>query len=173
MTERSDTITAAASGTHITIHTDGACSGNPGPGGWGAIIIFWEDSSPTHRQEQCGGLPATTNNQMELAAAIHGIDALKSTAGFDLASPIKVNSDSEYVVLGMSVRLEKWKANGWRTTEKKPIKNRELWEKLDQTVQGLNIAWLWTKGHAGNLLNERADALAREGMEPFLPAAAA
>ncbi|WP_244489206.1 ribonuclease HI [Devosia sp. Root685] len=159
--------------TDYSIHTDGACSGNPGPGGWGAIIIFWEGNSASHRQENCGGLPATTNNQMELAAAIHGIGLLASSGGFDPALTIKLYSDSEYVVLGMSVRLEKWKANGWRTSDKKPVKNRELWEKLDQTVQGLNIEWRWTKGHAGNPLNERADALARKGMEPFLPAAAA
>lgn len=158
--------------TDYSIYTDGS-SRNPGPGGWGAIILFWQGSNPAHRQEHFGGFTDTTNNQMELAAAIHGIGLLASCDGFDPALPIKVYSDSEYVVLGMSVWLDKWKANGWRNSGKKAVKNREQWEKLDQTVQGLNIEWRWTKGHAGNPLNERADALARKGMEPFLLAAAA
>lgn len=159
--------------TDYSIHTDGACSGNPGPGGWGAVILHHIGGQIINRLQPFGGHPATTNNQMELFAAIRGVLALACSPYFDPSLPIRVYSDSEYVVLGMAERLAKWKANGWRTSDKKPVKNRELWEKLDETVQGLNIEWLWTKGHAGDLLNEQADGLARKGMEPFLPAAAA
>jgi ribonuclease HI len=143
----------------ITVYTDGACSGNPGPGGWGAVLI-----SGPHRKEICGGEPATTNNRMELAAAIAALDALKKPSRVDL------HSDSEYLRNGISMWIETWKRNGWRTSAKEPVKNVELWERLDAARQRHEVHWHWVRGHAGHLENERADELAREGMRPFLRA---
>ena len=129
----------------VTIYTDGACSGNPGPGGWGAVLI-----SGPHRKEICGGEPQTTNNRMELAAAIAALDALKKPSRVDL------HSDSEYL------------RNGWRTSAKHPVKNVELWQRLDTARQRHEVSWHWVRGHAGHTENERADELAREGLRPFL-----
>jgi ribonuclease HI len=141
----------------VTVYTDGACSGNPGPGGWGAILI-----SGPHRKEICGGEPQTTNNRMELAAAIAALDALKKPSRVDL------HSDSEYLRNGISMWIEGWKRNGWRTSAKQPVKNVELWQRLDAARQRHEVDWHWVRGHAGHTENERADELAREGMRPFL-----
>ena len=143
----------------VTIYTDGACSGNPGPGGWGAVLI-----SGPHRKEICGGEPQTTNNRMELAAAIAALDALKKPSRVDL------HSDSEYLRNGISMWIEGWKRNGWRTSAKHPVKNVELWQRLDTARQRHEVSWHWVRGHAGHTENERADELAREGMRPFLQA---
>jgi len=140
----------------VTIYTDGACSGNPGPGGWGAVLI-----SGPHRKEICGGEPQTTNNRMELAAAIAALDALKKPSRVDL------HSDSEYLRNGISMWIEGWKRNGWRTSAKHPVKNVELWQRLDTARQRHEVSWHWVRGHAGHTENERADELAREGMRPF------
>jgi ribonuclease HI len=143
----------------VTVYTDGACSGNPGPGGWGAILI-----SGPHRKEICGGEPQTTNNRMEIAAAIAALDALKKPSRVDL------HSDSEYLRNGISMWIESWKRNGWRTSAKQPVKNAELWQRLDAARQRHEVKWHWVRGHAGHTENERADELAREGMRPFLQA---
>jgi len=143
----------------VTVYTDGACSGNPGPGGWGAVLI-----SGPHRKEICGGEPLTTNNRMELAAAIAALDALKRPSRVDL------HSDSEYLRNGISLWIEGWKRNGWRTAAKQPVKNVELWQRLDAARQRHEVNWHWVRGHAGHTENERADELAREGMRPFLQA---
>ena len=143
----------------VTIYTDGACSGNPGPGGWGAVLI-----SGPHRKEICGGDPQTTNNRMELTAAIAALDALKRPSSVD------VHSDSEYLRNGISMWIESWKRNGWRTSAKQPVKNVELWQRLDAARQRHEVNWHWVRGHAGHIENERADELAREGMRPFLQA---
>lgn len=143
----------------VTIYTDGACSGNPGPGGWGAVLI-----SGPHRKEICGGEPQTTNNRMELAAAIAALDALKKPSRVDL------HSDSEYLRNGISMWIEGWKRNGWRTSAKHPVKNVELWQRLDTARQRHEVSWHWVRGHAGHTENERADELARGGMRPFLQA---
>jgi ribonuclease HI len=141
----------------ITIWTDGACSGNPGPGGWGAIMTFGE-----HRKELSGGEAATTNNRMELTAAIRALEALKRPCTVDLYT------DSAYLRGGITTWLAGWKKNGWRTADKKPVKNVELWQELEQAAAPHKIVWHWLKGHAGDPMNERADELAREGMRPFL-----
>ncbi|KKC33263.1 ribonuclease HI [Devosia psychrophila] len=173
MSASDNSISLPTTYTDYSIYTDGACSGNPGPGGWGAVILYWHGNSVNHRLYEFGGQPVTTNNRMELAAAINGISVLKASDGFDPALPIKLYSDSQYLILGMSGRLTKWKADGWRTSAKQPVKNREIWEKLCEVAQGLNIDWQWVKAHSGNPLNERADALANEGMTPFRLSAAA
>lgn len=139
--------------TTVTIYTDGACSGNPGPGGWGAILIFGE-----HRKEMCGGARHTTNNQMELMAAIEGLDALK------LSSLVDLHTDSTYVRDGITKWIHGWKRNGWKTAAKKPVKNADLWKKLDEAQKRHEISWHWVKGHAGHPENERADELARQGI---------
>jgi len=141
----------------VEIWTDGACSGNPGPGGWGAILLFG-----AHRKELCGGEAATTNNRMELMAAISALEALTRDCAAD------VYTDSNYLRGGIMGWLANWKRNGWRTADKKPVKNVELWQRLDAAAKPHDIEWHWVKGHAGTELNERADELAREGMRPFL-----
>ncbi|MGE0701425.1 MAG: ribonuclease HI [Hyphomicrobiaceae bacterium] len=140
----------------VVVYTDGACSGNPGPGGWGAILV-----SGGHRKELNGGEAATTNNRMELMAAISALEALKK--------PCKVAlwTDSNYVKDGISKWIHGWKRNGWKTADKKPVKNAELWQRLDEARRRHDIEWHWVKGHAGHDENERADELAREGMAPF------
>jgi len=143
----------------VTIYTDGACSGNPGPGGWGAVLI-----SGPHRKEIRGGEADTTNNRMELTAAIAALDALKRPSRVD------VHSDSEYLRNGISVWIDGWKRNGWRTSAKQPVKNAELWLKLDAARQRHEVRWHWVRGHAGHRENERADELARQGMRPYLQA---
>lgn len=141
---------------HVTIYTDGACSGNPGPGGWGAILI-----SGVHRKELNGGEALTTNNKMELQAAIEALAALKRPSKVDL------HTDSTYVKNGIMQWIHGWKRNGWRTSDKKPVKNAELWQKLDALRTRHEVEWHWVKGHAGHPENERADELARDGLAPF------
>jgi ribonuclease HI len=140
----------------LTIYTDGACSGNPGPGGWGAILMFGE-----HRKELKGGERDTTNNRMELLAAIESLEALKRPSTVDLFT------DSAYVKNGITSWIHGWKRNGWKTADKKPVKNVELWQRLDAALASHKVSWHWVKGHAGHPENERADELAREGMAPF------
>ncbi|WP_019959784.1 ribonuclease HI [Woodsholea maritima] len=137
----------------ITIHTDGACSGNPGPGGWGAILE-WRG----HKKELKGGEADTTNNRMELMAAIQALEALKR------ASDVRLVTDSVYVRDGVTKWIHGWKRNGWKTANKKPVKNEDLWRRLDEATQRHRIQWDWVKGHAGDPGNERADELAREGI---------
>jgi ribonuclease HI len=143
----------------IQIWTDGACSGNPGPGGWGAVLELGEV-----RKELAGGEALTTNNRMELKAAISALEALKRPSAVDL------HTDSQYLRGGVMGWIKGWKKNGWKTADRKPVKNQDLWEELDRLMTVHDIAWLWVKGHAGNENNERADELAREGMKPFKPA---
>jgi ribonuclease HI len=142
--------------TSVKIYTDGACSGNPGPGGWGAILI-----SGHNRKELKGGEARTTNNRMELTAAIEALNALKTPCKVDL------HTDSNYLRDGITSWIAKWKGNGWRTAARKPVKNTELWEALDAAQSRHDIRWHWVKGHAGHPENERADELAREGMAPY------
>ena len=141
---------------HVEIFTDGACSGNPGPGGWGAILRHG-----AAQKEMSGGEAETTNNRMELLAAITALNALKSPCEVDL------HTDSKYVMDGISKWIFGWKKNGWKTANKKPVKNAELWQALDEANRRHKVKWHWVKGHNGNVENERADELAREGMEPF------
>ena len=141
----------------VVIHTDGACSGNPGPGGWGAIL-----ESGAHRKEIKGGEAMTTNNRMELTAAIEALEALKGPSEVDLYT------DSAYLRGGITSWIKGWKRNGWRTTDKKPVKNAELWQQLEAAEVRHTVRWHWVKGHVGHDGNERADELAREGMAPFL-----
>ena len=143
----------------VTAYTDGACSGNPGPGGWG-VILSWDG----HVKELCGGEELTTNNRMELMAAIVALETLKRPCDVD------VHTDSQYLRDGVMGWIHGWKRNGWKTAAKKPVKNVELWQRLDAATQQHNIEWHWVKGHAGHELNERADELAREGMAPYLGA---
>ena len=137
----------------VTIYTDGACSGNPGPGGWGAILI-----SGPHRKEICGGEGETTNNRMELTAAIEALEALKRP------SRVSLYTDSVYVRDGITKWIIGWRTNGWRTAARKPVKNADLWQRLDAAQQRHDIDWHWLKGHAGHPENERADELARSGI---------
>jgi ribonuclease HI len=141
---------------HVVIYTDGACSGNPGPGGWGAILM-----SGHHRKEMSGGEAGTTNNRMELFAAIAALEQLKRP------SRVELHTDSAYLKNGITQWIHGWKRNGWRTADKKPVKNAELWQRLDTATARHKIEWHWVKGHAGHPENERADELAREGMAPF------
>src|ERR1051325_7172446 len=137
----------------ITIYTDGACSGNPGPGGWGAILSFGD-----HEKGLMGGEENTTNNRMELMAAISALEALKRPCSVDLYT------DSKYVRDGISGWIKKWKQNGWKTADKKPVKNVDLWQRLDAALEHHRVQWHWVKGHAGHAENERADQLARDGL---------
>lgn len=140
----------------IVIYTDGACSGNPGPGGWGAILMNGE-----HRKEINGGEAETTNNRMELVAAIMALESLKGRSEVDL------HTDSNYVRGGITDWMKNWKRNGWKTAAKKPVKNVDLWQRLDEARQVHDVRWHWVKGHAGHPENERADELAREGLAPY------
>ena len=153
MTTASQTASKTASQA-LTIYTDGACRGNPGPGGWGALV---SDGATT--RELCGGEARTTNNRMELTAAIQALDALAS------GSRVKLHTDSNYVRQGITQWLHSWKKNGWKTAAKKPVKNAELWRALDAACQRHDIEWHWVKGHAGNPGNEAADALANRGID--------
>ncbi len=139
--------------TAVEIFTDGACSGNPGPGGWGALLRYGGAE-----KEMCGGEAATTNNRMELLAAIRAIETLKRPA------TVRLHTDSTYLRDGITRWIEGWKANGWKTAAKKPVKNVDLWQRLDAAVAPHDIEWRWVKGHAGHPDNERADALARKGL---------
>ena len=140
--------------SHVTIHTDGACKGNPGPGGWGAIL---QASGKT--KELCGGEPLTTNNRMELTAAIMALEALTRPCQIDL------HTDSKYVMDGITSWIHGWKARGWKTADKKPVKNDDLWKRLDVARARHEVKWHWVKGHAGHALNERADQLANLGID--------
>ena len=140
----------------IQLYTDGACSGNPGPGGWG-VLMLWND----HEKELCEGEFETTNNRMELMAAIMGLESLKRSV------PIDLYTDSTYVRDGITKWIHNWKRNGWRTAAKKPVKNEDLWKRLETALAPHDVTWHWVKGHAGNPENERADELARQGMTPY------
>jgi ribonuclease HI len=138
----------------VVIYTDGACSGNPGPGGWGAILSF-----AGKEKELKGGELHTTNNRMELMAAISALEALTKPCEVDL------HTDSQYVRNGISSWINNWKKNGWKTADKKPVKNVDLWQKLDAALKQHNVRWHWVKGHAGHPMNERADQLARDAID--------
>jgi ribonuclease HI len=137
----------------LVIYTDGACSGNPGPGGWGAVLIYGD-----HRKELKGGEHETTNNRMELRAAIEALRAIKRSTAIDLYT------DSKYVMDGAQQWLKGWKARGWKTAARQPVKNQDLWQEIDIELSRHDVTMHWVKGHAGNIENERADALARSGI---------
>lgn len=139
---------------HVIIHTDGACKGNPGPGGWGAVL----QAGGGHEKELWGGEPNTTNNRMELMAAIMALEALKRPC------KVELHTDSKYVMQGITEWMRGWKARGWLTADKKPVKNAELWQRLDAARLRHEVKWRWVKGHAGHELNERADQLANRGV---------
>jgi ribonuclease HI len=138
----------------VEIYADGACKGNPGRGGWGVILLFNEK-----RKELCGGEAQTTNNRMELTAVIEGLRALKGP------SQVRVYTDSQYVQKGISEWIHAWKRRGWRTADRKPVKNEDLWKALDEAARRHSVEWHWVKGHAGHPENERADALANKGID--------
>ena len=140
--------------SRVDIWTDGACSGNPGPGGWGALL-----KSSDKSKELYGSDADTTNNRMELTAAIEALNALKK------ASQVRLHTDSTYVKDGLTKWIHSWKRNGWKTASKKPVKNKDLWQALDAACERHEIEWIWVKGHAGDPGNEKADALARRGAE--------
>jgi ribonuclease HI len=144
-------------------YTDGACSGNPGPGGWGALLVAREGDALLKERELSGGEALTTNNRMELLAAIAALEALERP------SVITVVTDSAYVKNGIAGWIEGWKRNGWKTADRKPVKNEDLWRRLDEARARHRVRWEWIKGHAGHPENERADELARAGMKPFKP----
>jgi ribonuclease HI len=146
-------VSKKTSGLPIEIFTDGACSGNPGPGGWAAIL-----RSGKHEKEIFGGERMTTNNRMELMAAIKALEALKKP------NPVMLYTDSRYVMDGLTKWLPRWKENGWKTTDKKPVKNEDLWRALDEAASHHDVVWRWVRGHDGHLENERADALARSAI---------
>ena len=141
----------------VLIYTDGACRGNPGPGGWGAILI-----AGGREKELCGGEPATTNNRMELMAAIRALEALNKPC------KVELHTDSTYVKNGVTQWIHGWKARGWKTADKSPVKNVDLWKRIDQARARHEVDWRWVKGHAGHELNERADGLANKGMREML-----
>lgn len=145
----------------ITAYTDGACSGNPGPGGWGVVLQARKDGAVLRERELSGGEAATTNNRMELMAAIQALESLTRP------SDVTVVTDSAYVKNGITSWLAGWKRNGWKTAARQPVKNEELWRRLDLAQARHSVRWTWVKGHAGHPENERADALARAGMAPF------
>jgi ribonuclease HI len=147
-------------GPIVSIFTDGACSGNPGPGGWGAILRW-----ANHEKELSGGEPHTTNNRMELMAAISALEALKRPCSIDL------HTDSQYLRQGITQWIHGWKKNGWRTADKKPVKNADLWQRLEAAIERHDVRWHWVKGHAGHEFNERADVLARNEITAMRAAA--
>lgn len=149
--------------TELFAYTDGACSGNPGPGGWGALLVARDGDTVLKERELSGGEALTTNNRMELVAAINALEAL------DRPAKITVVTDSVYVKNGVTDWISGWKRNGWKTAAKKPVKNDDLWRRLDEAQARHEVRWEWIKGHAGHPENERADALARAGMKPFKP----
>ena len=149
--------------TALYAFTDGACSGNPGPGGWGVLLQAKKGEAIVKERELSGGEPETTNNRMELLAAISALETLER------ASDITVITDSAYVKNGVTSWIFGWKRNGWKTASKKPVKNVDLWQRLDDAQQRHTVSWEWVKGHAGHPENERADELARAGMAPFKP----
>jgi ribonuclease HI len=141
----------------VSIWTDGACSGNPGPGGWGAILRYG-----AHEKELKGGEALTTNNRMELTAAIEALESLKRPC------QVSLHTDSQYMRGGVTGWLDSWKRNGWRTADRKPVKNEDLWRRLDAAAERHDVKWLWVRGHAADVDNERADCLARQGMSPYM-----
>ena len=141
----------------VTIWTGGACSGNPGPGGWGAVLRYGG-----HEKDLKGGEALTTNNRMELTAAIEALESLNRPC------EVILHTDSQYLRGGVTEWIATWKSNGWRTASRKPVKNEDLWRRLDAAAERHAIEWRWVKGHAGDELNERADKLAREGLAPYL-----
>ena len=140
----------------VIIHTDGACSGNPGPGGWGAVLQFGD-----REKELFGGEPATTNNRMEMMAAIQALEALTRPC------KVELHTDSTYVQKGIHEWIHAWKKRGWKTADKKPVKNEDLWRRLDEARLRHEVDWRWVKGHAGHEMNERADGLARKGCDAY------
>jgi len=148
---------ASEPGGHVEVWTDGACRGNPGPGGWGVLL-----RSGAHERELCGGEPATTNNRMELTAAIEALSALRRRCR------VTLYTDSEYVRRGIDEWLVRWMAQGWRTAARKPVKNEDLWRRLDELARQHEVSWRWVKGHSGHPENERADALANRGLDEML-----
>jgi ribonuclease HI len=144
----------------VVLYTDGACSGNPGPGGWGSVLMY-----RGHRREMSGGEDQTTNNRMELMAVIKALEALKRPC------KIKLHTDSTYVMKGMTEWLENWKRRNWRTADKKPVKNVDLWQRLEQAMGRHEVEWRWVRGHSGDTENERADELARGAIPRQEPAA--
>ena len=144
--------------------TDGACSGNPGPGGWGVLMRAMADGKILKQKELSGGEADTTNNRMELMAAISALEALTRP------SALTITTDSAYVKNGIESWMHGWKRNGWKTADKKPVKNVDLWQRLDAAQARHKVVWKWIKGHAGHAENERADELARAGMAPYKPA---
>ncbi len=143
----------------VVIYTDGACRGNPGPGGWGSLLRYGDTE-----REICGGELATTNNRMELMAAIRGLEALRQPC------VVQLFTDSEYVRRGITEWMAKWRLNGWKTADRKPVKNADLWRELDAEASRHRVSWHWVKGHAGHPGNERADALANRGLDDALRA---
>ena len=148
---------ASSKRSPVVIYTDGACSGNPGPGGWGALLRF-----DGNEKELKGGARETTNNRMEMTAAIEALSALKRRCR------VRLHTDSTYLKDGITSWIHNWKRNGWKTAAKKPVKNEDLWRQLDGLLVDHEIEWRWVKGHAGHPDNERADALARDGMAPYM-----
>jgi ribonuclease HI len=146
--------------SHVIIHTDGACKGNPGPGGWGAIL----QTGQGHEKTLWGGEALTTNNRMELTAAIMALEALSRPC------KVELHTDSKYVMQGIDQWIHGWKARGWKTADKKPVKNEDLWKRLDTARERHNVHWRWVKGHSGHVLNDRADALANRGVDEVLAA---
>ena len=140
----------------VDIYTDGACSGNPGPGGWGVLLKMG-----AREKELCGGARETTNNRMEMTAAIEALKALKRPC------KIRLHTDSQYLKNGITSWIKNWKRNGWRTADKKPVKNVDLWQALEAELETHDVHWVWVKGHAGHDGNERADALANRGMADY------
>jgi len=147
--------------SEIFAYTDGACSGNPGPGGWGVVMIARDGDAVLKTRDLSGGEPLTTNNRMEMMAAIAALEALGRR------TTLTIVTDSVYLRDGVTKWINDWKRNGWKTAAKKPVKNEDLWRRLDDLTAGHEIRWDWVKGHAGHPENERADELAREGMAPF------
>jgi ribonuclease HI len=145
----------------LIAYTDGACSGNPGPGGWGALLIARDGDTVLKTRELCGGAADTTNNRMELLAAITALETLERDAA------VTIITDSVYVKDGITKWIHGWKARGWKTAAKKPVKNEDLWRRLETATTRHRVTWEWVKGHAGHPENEKADELARAGMEPF------
>jgi ribonuclease HI len=141
-------------GKKIELYTDGACKGNPGPGGWGVLMRYG-----SVEKELCGGEANTTNNRMEMLAVINGLEAIKRS------SKVLITTDSQYVLKGINDWIEGWKARGWKTAAKQPVKNVDLWQRLDSALQGHDVQWQWVKGHAGHKDNERADELANRGIK--------
>ncbi len=141
----------------VKIYTDGACSGNPGPGGWGVLLLWKEEE-----KELTGGESETTNNRMELTAAIVALESL------DRPTTVELYTDSTYVRDGITKWIHGWKRNGWRTSAKKPVKNIDLWQRLEAVLKHHRVDWHWVRGHTGHPENERADALARQGLQPYI-----